>query len=73
MAAFSLPNLTTAVVGFASTAPGVASTAAYTVETSNGTVNVANLNIGIGTAAPGWLTGRRPLLGQLYPRGVYNK
>ena len=73
MADFSLPNLTTAVVGFASTAPGVASTAAYTVETSIGTINVANLNIGIGTAVTGWLTGRRPALGQLYPRGVYNK
>jgi hypothetical protein len=22
---------------------------------------------------PGWLTGRRPTTGQLYPRGVFNK
>ena len=22
---------------------------------------------------PGWLTGRRPVTGQLYPRGVFNK
>ena len=48
------------------------------------TVNVSNLIVSIinATAAifgidqstkPGFLTGRRPHVGQLYPRGVYNK
>ena len=36
-------------------------------------------SIGISTESlyketvPGWLTGRRPTTGQLYPRGVFNK
>lgn len=36
-------------------------------------------SIGVSTASlyketvPGWLTGRRPTTGQLYPRGVFNK
>ncbi len=36
-------------------------------------------SIGLSTASlyketiPGWLTGRRPTTGQLYPRGVFNK
>ena len=36
-------------------------------------------SIGVSTASlyketvPGWLTGRRPTTGQLYPRGVLNK
>jgi len=48
------------------------------------TVNASNLIVSIknATAAifginkstrPGFLTGRRPVNGQLYPRGVYNK
>ena len=48
------------------------------------TVNASNLIVSIknATAAifgidqstrPGFLTGRRPVKGQLYPRGVYNK
>jgi len=43
---------------------------------SNGTVSVGNLNLGADYPAgtkPGWLTGRRPVKGQLFPRGVYNK
>ena len=48
------------------------------------TVNASNLIVSIGNATtsdfgitqstrPGFLTGRRPQIGQLYPRGVYNK
>ena len=48
------------------------------------TVNPSNLLVSIGNATtsdlgiiqstqPGFLTGRRPQIGQLYPRGVYNK
>ena len=48
------------------------------------TVNASNLLVSIGNATtsdlginqstrPGFLTGRRPVNGQLYPRGVYNK
>ena len=48
------------------------------------TVNASNLLVSIGNATtsdlginqstrPGFLTGRRPQIGQLYPRGVYNK
>ena len=31
------------------------------------------LVISVNETRPGWLTGRRPHLGQLFPRGVYNK
>ena len=48
------------------------------------TVNASNLLVSIGNATtsdlginqstrPGFLTGRRPVNGQVYPRGVYNK
>jgi len=75
MADYSFASLTTAIVGFGTT---VALTygsqiVTPTIETSNGTVSVGNISSGIGTAVPGFLTGRRPQLGQLYPRGVYNK
>ena len=49
----------------------------FTVNPSNVIVSSGNLNASVygilnGTI-PGFLTGRRPQTGQLYPRGVYNK
>ena len=49
----------------------------FTLNPSNPTVSIGNgstsdLNI-FGLTEPGVLTGRRPLTGQLYPRGVYNR
>tara|TARA_B100000212_G_scaffold34700_1_gene22533 strand:+ start:1994 stop:2236 length:243 start_codon:yes stop_codon:yes gene_type:complete len=48
----------------------------FTVNPSNGTVALSttgtNLDI-FDSTRPGFLTGRRPVKGQLYPRGVYNK
>lgn len=75
MADYSFAALTTAVTG---TIEAVALTYANqivspTIETSNGTVSVGNLSSGITGAVPGFLTGRRPVSGQLFPRGVYNK
>ncbi len=77
MAAWTFsPIPSTAVVGIASTSMTIATTAIYTVESSNGTVGTsgttANYTI-LNSTIPGWLTGRRPVNGQLYPRGVYNK
>ena len=48
-----------------------------TVNPANVIVSSGNLNASVygilnGTI-PGFLTGRRPQTGQLYPRGVYNK
>ena len=49
----------------------------FTVNPSNVVVNIENVggtDLSIfDTTQPGWLTGRRPTNGQLYPRGVYNK
>ena len=49
----------------------------FTVNPSNVIVHIINdsgTNFGINDPTqPGWLTGRRPTTGQLYPRGVYNK
>lgn len=40
----------------------------------NGTVRAGNISLGSdNTARRTWLRGRRPIEGQLYPRGVYNK
>ena len=49
----------------------------FTVNPSNVVVSIINgtasvFSIFNGTQ-PGFLTGRRPITGQLYPRGVYNK
>jgi len=78
MADFTFPTLTTATVGTASTQNFlVQSTAGYSVEVSNGTISIGNVqssNFNILTdTRPGYLTGRRPVQGQLFPRGVYNK
>ena len=48
---------------------------------TNGTVSVGNINLNVCPPIPGsdnkarrtWLTGKRPVSGLLYPRGVYNK
>ena len=48
----------------------------FTVNPSNGTISLSttgtNLDI-FDSTRPGFLTGRRPQTGQLYPRGVFNK
>ena len=71
MADWVISGLTAgAVVGFSTTQP-------FGVNT-NFTLNLSsnqqtNLNLSFTETRPGWLTGRRPQLGQLFPRGVYNK
>ena len=48
---------------------------------TNGTVSAGNMNLSVSPPIPGsdnkarrtWLTGKRPVSGLLYPRGVYNK
>ena len=49
----------------------------FTVNPSNVVVSIENasatdFNI-FDSTQPGWMTGRRPVTGQLYPRGVFNK
>lgn len=71
---FSSVSLTTAVVGIASTSYfQIQSTAAYTISVTSGSVSLRNYDMGNSSAVPGFLTGRRPVQGQLYPRGVLNK
>ena len=44
------------------------------IDPSNGTISVGNLDFSsFDETRPGWLTGRRPVDGQVFPRGVYNK
>ena len=75
MADFSFASLTTAVVGIASTvAFQIQSTDSYTIDSSNGTISAGNLDFSnLDKTRPGYLTGRRPVTGQAFPRGVYNK
>jgi hypothetical protein len=59
-----------AVVGFATTQPvGVNTT--FTLNLSSDPIK--NLSISFTETRPGFLTGRRPVSGQVFPRGVYNK
>jgi hypothetical protein len=70
MANFIIPNLTTAVIGF-STTSFVATETTFTV--NNVFPVKENRNISFDETRLGWLTGRRPVSGQVFPRGVYNK
>ena len=78
MAALTFQPMPTTAVGIASTvAYGVASTATYTIGPDfTGTVglstNAAGLSI-FDNTREGWMRGRRPWVGQQYPRGVLNK
>jgi hypothetical protein len=46
----------------------------YTIPLTNGTVSVGNISLrDEDRSSPGYLTGRRPIKGQVFPRGVYNK
>ena len=78
MAAITFQPMPTTAVGIASTvAYGVASTAPYTIGPDfTGTVglstNAAGLSI-FDNTREGWMRGRRPWVGQQYPRGVLNK
>jgi len=76
MADYSIVFLTTAVVGFATTvAFQVQAQNTNNVTGTNGTISAGNINLSneITNTIPGWLTGRRPVSGQVFPRGVYNK
>ena len=71
MANYFLTYLTTAQTGVGVT-DNVATLSAFTNEISNGTVSVGDLpnnNYIIRSSD----TGKRPVTGQLFPRGVYNK
>lgn len=74
MADYTFANLTSAVTGVVTTTQfKVQSTAAYTQTATNGTVRLGNIsNVGLGTAYSA-SSGKRPVLGMLFPRGVYNK
>ena len=71
MADFTIPNLETAVAGFTTTTAFIATQASFTVNISDPTGR--NIDISFTETRPGFLTGRRPSKGQLFPRGVYNK
>jgi hypothetical protein len=77
MADFTIVNLTTAAAGVATTVSFLAqSTAGYTISNSSDLVQTDNYNstdFDLSQAQPGWLTGRRPSQGQVFPRGVYNR
>ena len=71
MADFSIPNLGTAVAGFTTTTSFIATQASFDVNIPD--LITRNRDISFTETRPGFLTGRRPSQGQLFPRGVYNK
>ena len=70
MADFSIPNLASAVAGFTTTAFSPTQTS-FTV--NNTKPGGKNRDLTVKETRRGWLDGRRPESGQMYPRGVYNK
>ena len=40
---------------------------------STDAIQINHTPTGLGSSEQGWLTGRRPSIGQQFPRGVYNK
>jgi hypothetical protein len=76
MADYSIPSLTTAVFGFDdAVAFQVQAQNTNDVTGTNGTISAGNINLSadITGTVPGFLTGRRPVSGQVFPRGIYNK
>lgn len=77
MADYTIPGLTSAVVGFSSTTAFLPQSQnnVDNVSITNGTISAGNIDLSndITDTVPGWLTGRRPSQGQVFPRGVYNK
>jgi hypothetical protein len=77
MADYTIPGLTSAVEGFDNTVAFLpqAQNGEDNVTVTNGTVSVGNIDLSsqVTDTIPGWLTGRRPTQGQVFPRGVYNK
>ena len=71
MADFTIVNLTTAVSGFNTITRFIATQKSYSVDTQQ-PISI-NRDLSFTETRPGWLTGRRPSQGQLFPRGVYNK
>ena len=51
--------------------------AGHSVNASNPVISIINASADdmdiFNSTRPGWMIGRRPQTGQLYPRGVYNK
>jgi hypothetical protein len=43
------------------------------ITNTNGTISAGTIDLGVSSSVPGVLTGRRPSIGLLFPRGVYNK
>jgi hypothetical protein len=76
MTNYTFASVTTAVVGIASTETIYSNIVgiALSFTTTNGTIPMGNITgMNITDSRPGSLTGRRPSVGQLFPRGVYNK
>jgi hypothetical protein len=77
MADYTIPGLTSAVEGFDDTVAFTpqSQNGEDNVTGTNGTISAGNINLSadITGTVPGFLTGRRPVSGQVFPRGVYNK
>lgn len=76
MADYTIPGLISAVEGFDNEIAFLPQVqiGVDNVTGTNGTVPAINIDASdITGTEPGWLTGRRPVSGQVFPRGVYNK
>jgi hypothetical protein len=75
MANYTFASVTTAVVGIASTTAYIGGSSIFnsTITETNGTISFDLFGLNITSSVPGALTGRRPNIGQLFPRGIYNK
>lgn len=73
MADWTFPSLTTVKAGFTTTTVQIGNTIVSVNPGENYHINTNFVFTTIDPQLPGFLTGRRLGVGQLYPRGVYNK
>jgi len=78
MSDFSIGLLTNAIDGVSKTSPSIVlrfppDNFSTLIQPTIGSISVGNINLLNRNTIPGYLTGKRPVRGQLYPRGVYNK
>ena len=71
---FIFPALTTATTGISTTSSYIIqTTSSYDVSTTNGTISIGNTSFSITLNTTPAIPARRSTLGQVFPRGVYNK
>lgn len=74
MADFTFNTLNSGIDGWQEPIEFLTSVSDYQIVPTDGTISIKNINFNLSQRATrGHLTGRRPVKGQLFPRGYFNK